>query len=144
MLLTKLELDTIASRTPPKLALDTNAYRALDDGNFKLSRYIEFAAQLGLPIIVLGELYYGILGTKQEDNLLNLNRFLAITRLELLHIDNTTARIFGEIACELRQKGKPIQQDDMWIAALCKQYGYTLATADKGFAEITGLEILSF
>jgi len=129
----------------PKLALDTNAYRALDDGNSKLSRYIKLAAQLGLPIIVLGELYYGIfLGTKQEDNLLNLNRFLAITRLELLHIDNTTARIFGEIACELRQKGKPIQQDDMWIAALCKQYGYTLATADKGFAEITGLEILSF
>jgi len=129
----------------PKLALDTNAYRALDDGNPKLSRHIKLAAQLGLPIIVLGELYYGIfLGTKQEDNLLNLNRFLAITRLELLHIDNTTARIFGEIACELRQKGKSIQQDDMWIAALCKQYGYTLATADKGFAEITGLEILSF
>ena len=57
---------------------------------------------------------------------------------------NHTARIFGEIATELRQKGKPIQQDDMWIAALCKQYGYALATADKGFTGITGLELLSF
>lgn len=129
----------------PRLALDTNAYRALDDGNPKLSHHIKVVAQIGLPIIVLGELYYGIFsGNKQEDNLLNLHRFLALPRLELLHIGNDTARIFGEIASELRQKGKPIQQDDMWIAAICKQYGYTLATADKGFAEITGLEILSF
>lgn len=129
----------------PKLALDTNAYMALDDGNPKLSKHIKLANQLGLPIIVLGELYYGIfLGSKQESNLLNLNRFLALPRLELLHIDNATARIFGEIASELRHNGKPIQQDDMWIAALCKQHGYTLATADKGFTEITGLEILGF
>lgn len=129
----------------PKLALDTNAYRALDDGNPKLSKYVTSTAQLGLPIIVLGELYHGIfLGKNQEGNLRNLHRFLALPRLELLHIDETTARIFGEIASELRQKGKPIQQDDMWIAALCKQYGYTLATADRGFRAITGLALLSF
>jgi tRNA(fMet)-specific endonuclease VapC len=128
----------------PRLALDTNAYRALDDGNPKLSSHVKSASQLGLPIMVLGELYYGIfLGNKQESNLLNLNRFLALPRLELLHIDETSARIFGEIASELRQKGKPIQQDDMWIAALCKQHGYTLATADKGFSAIAGLELLN-
>lgn len=129
----------------PKLALDTNAYRALDDGNSKLSKYVKSAAQLGLPVIVMGELYYGIfLGNKQENNLLNLKHFLSLPRLELLHISEDTARIFGEIATELRRKGKPIQQDDMWIAALCKQYGYTLATADNGFTDIDGLELLSF
>jgi tRNA(fMet)-specific endonuclease VapC len=129
----------------PKLALDTNAYRALDDGNAKLSKHVKSATELGMPITVLGELYYGIfLGTKQEDNLLNLKRFLALPRLELLNINADTARIFGEIATELRKKGKPIQQDDMWIAALCKQYGYTLATADNGFTDIDGLELLSF
>lgn len=129
----------------PKLALDTNAYRALNDGNSKLSKHVKSTAQLGLPIIVLGELYYGIfLGNERESNLLNLNRFLALPRLEVLHINEDTSRIFGEIATELRKKGKPIQQDDMWIAALCKQYGYTLATADNGFADIDGLELLSF
>jgi tRNA(fMet)-specific endonuclease VapC len=129
----------------PKIALDTNAYRALDDGNAKLSGFIKAAGQLGLPITVLGEIYYGLFsGNKQEVNLLNLNRFLAVPRLELLQIDEATARAFGEIASELREKGKPIQQNDMWIAALCKQYGYALATADKGFAAISGLEILSF
>jgi predicted nucleic acid-binding protein len=55
-----------------------------------------------------------------------------------------TAKLFGEIVAHLRQSGRPIRQDDMWIAALCKQYGYTLATADKDFDVVTGLEIISF
>lgn len=129
----------------PKLALDTNAYRALDDGNVKLSSLVKTVPQIGVPIIVLGELYYGIfLGGKREKNLSNLNRFLALSRVELLHVDEITAKLFGEIAMQLKQIGRPIQQDDMWIAALCKQYGYTLATNDKDFDAITGLEIISF
>ncbi len=126
-----------------KLALDTNAYRALDDGNPRLGNLIKTVSQIGVPVIVLGELYYDIfLGGKQEKNLSNLNRFLASPRVELLHIDEITAKLFGEIATQLRQTGRPIQQDDMWIAALCKQSGYTLATADKDFNAITGLELI--
>lgn len=129
----------------PKLALDTNAYRALDDGNQTLSELIRSVPQIGIPVTVLGELYYGIyLGRRPDRNLSNLNRFLALPRVELLHIDEITAKLFGEIASQLRQNGRPIQQDDMWIAALCKQYGYTLATADKGFAAVLGLELVRF
>lgn len=68
---------------------------------------------------------------KAGKNLSNLNRFLALPRVELLHIDEIITKLFGEIVTQLRQTGRPIQQDDMWIAALRKQYGYTLATADK-------------
>lgn len=129
----------------PRLALDTSAYRALDDGNLGLAGHIRRAAHIGLPVVVLGELYYGIfLGSRQSDNLANLHRFLASPRLELLQVDATTAKLFGEIATSLRRDGRPIQQDDMWIAALCKQHGYALATADAGFANITGLEIIAF
>ncbi len=128
-----------------KLALDTNAYRALDDGNYVLADAVKSAAQVGLPVTVLGELYYGIFqGSRQNENISNLNRLLALPRVEILHIDEVTAKLFGEIATELRRKGKPIQQDDMWIAALCKQHGFALATADKGFDAITGLEVVGF
>lgn len=127
------------------LALDTNAYRALSDGNKKLSNVTRSTAQIGLPSIVLGELYFRIyLGNKSEQNLANLNRFLNSPRVEQLHIDHTTSRLFGEIAAELRRAGKPIQQNDMWIAALCKQYNYALATNDAGFNAIVGLELISF
>jgi tRNA(fMet)-specific endonuclease VapC len=129
----------------PKLALDTNAYRALHDGNEKLSNLIKTTPQIGIPIIVLGELYYGIfLGGKKEKNLSNLNRLLSLPRVDILHVDEVTSKLFGEVTTELRRAGHPIQQDDIWIAALCKQYGYALATADKDFAAITGLELISF
>lgn len=128
-----------------RLALDTNAYRALDDGNQTLANHVASAEQLGLPIVVLGELYYGLfLGINRQQNLHNLNRFLAVPRLEILQITDVTAKLFGEIAVQLRRIGRPIQQNDMWIAALCKQHGYVLATADQGFESITGLEILTF
>lgn len=127
----------------PRLALDTCAYRALGDGNPGLARHVRAASQIGLPIIVLGELYYGIFaGRRQEMNLSNLRRFLMLSRVELLHVDESTAKLFGEIATSLRTAGRPIQQDDMWIAALCKQYDYALATSDMGFDAITGLEIV--
>ena len=129
----------------PKIALDTNAYRALDDGNEKLANIVRTTVNIGLPIIVLGELYHGIFaGTRQEENLFRLSRFLGVPRLEILDIDEMTAKAFGEIAAELRKVGRSIQQDDIWIAALCKQHGYTLATNDTGFSHVIGLEIAHF
>jgi tRNA(fMet)-specific endonuclease VapC len=129
----------------PKIALDTNAYRALDDGNNNLANVIRFSSQIGVPITVLGELYYGIFaGQKQAENLANLRHFLGSARVEILEIDEVTARMFGEIASDLKKLGRPIQQNDMWIAAICKQFGYSLATNDAGFSHVTGLETVSF
>jgi predicted nucleic acid-binding protein len=73
-----------------------------------------------------------------------LDHFLGSSRTEVLEIDGDTARLYGEVATQLRQSGWPIQQNDIWIAALCKQHGYALATADSGFRNIFGLEVISF
>ena len=127
------------------LALDTNAYRAMEDGNQKLADRLRASSSIGLPVIVLGELWAGFFGgSKVEENTGRLQRFLSTPRVELLDITDKTARLFGEVAATLRQAGKPIQQDDIWIAALCKQYGYVLATADVGFGNIPGLEVFTF
>ncbi len=129
----------------PKLALDTNAYRALDDGNIKLARLVKTSPSIGIPIIVLGELYFGIFdGSKKENNALRLRQFLNSSRVEILHINEGASKLFGELSAQLKKTGKPIQQNDIWIAAICKQYGYTLATADKDFERIVGLEVIQF
>jgi predicted nucleic acid-binding protein len=128
-----------------KLAFDTNAYRALNDGNQRLADLQQQAAHVALPLIVVGELYFSIyLGSKHDENLSALQNFLATPRVEVLYPDNATAKLFGEISAELRRKGKPTQQNDVWIAALCKQHDYALATTDIGFDNITGLEIFRF
>ncbi|MFZ1249219.1 MAG: type II toxin-antitoxin system VapC family toxin [Candidatus Saccharimonadales bacterium] len=127
------------------LALDTNAYRALDDGNPIIARLVKTAASLALPSPVVGEIYYGIFnGTKTSYNLARLKHFLENPRLTSLQIDGVTCRIYGEIATQLRRAGRPIQQNDIWIAALCKQHGYILATRDTDFSAIIGLETIRF
>lgn len=127
------------------VAIDTNTYRALYDGNKVVARHIRTATMIGLPIVVIAELYFGIYdGTRQAEGQERLRNFISRDRVRLLHITAETAQLFGEIATELKKVGKPIQQNDIWIAALCKQYGFTLLTADKGFQRIIGLDAVNF
>lgn len=128
-----------------KLALDTNAYKALGEGNQQLAEEARTAEAVGLPMIVLGELWFGFMnGTKLRQNAATLERFLATPRVRVLALDRQTTRVFGEIATSLRQAGIAIQQNDIWIAALCKQNGFALATRDRGFQHVLGLEVIEF
>jgi len=127
------------------LALDTNAYTALGRGNKPLSKLIASVVHIGLPITVLGEIYFGIMnGSQTKTNNILLEHFLSNARVEILNVNDSTAKLFGEIATELKRAGRPIQQNDIWIAALCKQHGYRLVTNDMGFSNITGLEVINF
>lgn len=128
-----------------KLALDTNAYKALGEGNRQLAEEVRTAETVGLPMIVLGELWFGFMnGAKLRQNAATLERFLATPRVRVLDLDQQTTRTFGEIATLLRQAGIAIQQNDIWIAALCKQHGFALATRDRGFQHVLGLEVIEF
>lgn len=126
-----------------KLALDTNAYKLLGAGDPDLVEDLRRAEKIGLPITVLGELWFGFMnGSKLRQNTETLERFLAMRRVEVLRLNEQTARLFGEIATLLRKGGVTIQQNDVWIAALCKQHGFALATGDRGFQHVLGLEIV--
>lgn len=126
-----------------KLALDTNAYTALSHGNVDLTDELRRAEAVGLPVVVLAELWFGFLnGTKLRENTATLERFLATPRVQVLQISEQTARTFGEIATLLRRAGSKIQQNDIWIAALCKQHGFALATRDRSFHHVLGLEVV--
>lgn len=126
-----------------KLALDTNAYKALGEGDLRLAKEMRRAEAVGLPIIVLGELWFGFMkGSRLRQNTERLERLLATPRVQILQVGEQTTRLFGEIATLLRQAGIAIRQNDIWIAALCKQYGFALATRDQGFQHVLGLEVV--
>jgi predicted nucleic acid-binding protein len=126
-----------------KLALDTNAYRALGEGDTRLAEGMRRAESVGLPIVVLGELWFGFMnGSRLRENSEILERFLATPRVRILGLSEQTARLFGEIATLLRQSGVAIQQNDIWIAALCKEHGFALATRDQGFDHVLGLDVV--
>jgi predicted nucleic acid-binding protein len=101
------------------------------------------AQAIGLPIVVVGELWFGFMnGSRLRQNTETLERFISTPRVQILHLGAHTARLFGEIATLVRRAGVAIQQNDIWIAALCKQHGFALATRDQGFQHVLGLEIV--
>ena len=61
--------------------------------------------------------------------------------MTILVCDTETARQYGRIKVELRRKGRPIPENDMWIAAVALQHGLTLATRDAHFDAIDGLTV---
>ena len=70
----------------------------------------------------------------------NLERIRTITSLcTVLGCDWGTAREYGRLKNEQRKKGRPIPENDFWIAATARQYGLILVTRDGHFDEIDGL-----
>jgi len=59
----------------------------------------------------------------------------------LLSSDDDTAQTYGAIAAELQVTGKPMQTNDMWIAALARQHGLMVLTRDGDFARVSRLAV---
>lgn len=97
---------------------------------------------------MLGELYFGAyLYTYRHNSTKFLDIYDAFYMRycnEILYCDDETARIYGAISAELTAKGGIMQQNDMWIAALSRQYNLTLATMDSDFQRIPGLSFVLF
>ncbi len=120
-----------------KLAIDTNAYRALDDGSTDLLDTLGGAEQIAIPVVALGEIRTGImLGRRHAENQARLTKFLRVTDCIILKVDDNTADYYAKIFAQLRKQGTPIPTNDIWIAALCLQHDYTLATLDTDFLHV--------
>ena len=88
--------------------------------------------------VVLGELYYGAQKSSRLDkNLRQINRFM--TTAAVLETDAETAYEYGLLRNELRIKGRPIPENDIWIAAAARQHNLTLVSRDRHFAEVENL-----
>ena len=126
------------------VALDTNAYSDFSDfmrGVAHRVKVVRTAAQLFLPLFVLGELRAGFAaGNQQTANESNLNRFLANPRVTLLLPDEATTKHYAQLFVELRQQGTAIPTNDLWIAAMVRQHGLTLCTSDLHFQHIQQLQ----
>lgn len=121
-----------------RLLLDTNAIIALQRDNLALKNLLATATDVFLPLIAIGELYFGVYKSQQtEANLHGLGQFMA-GRL-ILNPDLHTANVYGQIKQTLRAKGRPIPENDIWIAALALQYDLTLITNDAHFSEVDNL-----
>ncbi len=97
-------------------------------------------AEVFLSSTVLGELYFGARKSAHAAaNLARIEQFAA--SVQVLSCDADTAELYGKIRDQLRSKGRPIPENDIWIAAVALQHGMPLATRDDHFNEVDGLRI---
>lgn len=124
---------------PGRILLDTNIVVALFPAEEAVSRrFVE--GEVSIPSTVLGELYYGAL--KSVHTARNLARINDLAEsVKVLDCDAVTARYYGQIKDRWRVKGRPIPENDIWIAAVALQFELPLATRDDHFKEVEGLTL---
>ncbi len=119
--------------------LDTNIVVALFADEPETTGSLAQAQQVFLPSIAIGELCYGARKSgKPAHNLERIDQFAASS--VVLGCDTDTARHYGDVKNKLRLKGRPLPENDVWIAALATQHDLTLATRDEHFKEVEGLK----
>lgn len=123
-----------------KLALDTNRYTDLCRGEPSVSETVEFAEEVWLPFIVIGELRAGFAaGAREATNEAVLRRFLLKPNVGTLYADDQTTHHYANVYRQLRKQGTPIPTNDMWIAALVLQHSLVLFARDAHFDALAQL-----
>ena len=124
------------------LIIDTNAYSGFLRGDARAAAALRGAPEIHVPLIVLGELLAGFqAGTRALANREQMARFMVSPRVHVMRPDEKTAHQYADVYWALRQLGSPIPTNDMWIAALARQYRMPLLTFDAHFSSVPGLEL---
>jgi tRNA(fMet)-specific endonuclease VapC len=121
--------------------LDTNVITKLLDQDFAAISLVQKVDRLFTSIIVVGELYFAAVNsTKRDSNFEKIQE--ALSCMEIIQITDTVCRSYAEIKSELKLKGKPIPDNDIWIAACACVHGFSVATFDRHFSEISQIELV--
>lgn len=122
--------------------LDTSACIRLFGGDTPVRRAIAGADPVMVTVFTLGELYAGYRGgTKFQQNVDMLHRFLAQSQAHVPEATVKTAEIFGSIMSGLRRAGTPLPVNDVWIAAQAMEHGAVVISYDRHFLKVPGLRV---
>ena len=123
------------------ILLDTSVVVAHLRGTLDVLSLTTPEEPLFLPLVALGELYKGALASSRpEVNRQLVDDFLLIAAL--LYPDSATAEAYAHASLSLSRKGRPIPENDIWIAAVALECEMPLATRDEHFSAVEGLEVI--
>ncbi|MGV0028097.1 PIN domain-containing protein [Phormidesmis priestleyi] len=91
-----------------------------------------------LPLPIVGELLFGAESSARP--LQNLTPYLQfIKACTVTPMGRETAEFYSQTRLNLKRKGRPIPENDIWIAAQCLENEWMLATNDEHFAYVDSL-----
>ena len=117
------------------MILDTNAVSALADGTPSLESALSGEPLLSIPVVVVGEFRFGILGSRHRAR---YERWLGdlMDSSRVLPIESETARHYSVLRDDLKRRGRTIPSNDLWIAALAVEHDLAVVSRDAHFDAI--------
>lgn len=71
-----------------------------------------------------------------------IKKFLELSLI--LNTSDQTALIYGRLKKELKSKGTPIPENDIWIGALAIEHTIPLVTRDSHFALLPEIQLINW
>lgn len=128
---------------PGECLLDTNVVIALIKREPLVLQQFNASVRIILPMPVVGELKYGaLLGSITQESLERIDGLVA--SCDVLNVDLETASHYASIKRTLRERGRPIPENDLWIAAIARQHDLPLVTRDAHFQAIDDIQLLTW
>ncbi len=123
--------------------LDTNIVIALFAEDISIQKNISKAREIFIPSTVIGELFFGAFKSlRPKENTTRIENFAAANTI--LVCGTGTGKEYGRIKSLLFKQGKPVPENDIWIAALAMEYNLLLVTRDVHFKNIDGLKLATW
>lgn len=118
--------------TGNKCLLDTSVIIHFFRNNPSIVKRLSTFTEVYINSTVIGELYYGAFASSDpEKHIKQVRSFLA--NCLFISIDQHTAETYGKIKADLKKIGKPIPENDIWIAASSIANTLPLFTTDSHF-----------
>lgn len=115
-----------------RFLLDTNIVIALLEGDDGVLSNLDRAPEVFISAVVLGELFFGAAkSARSSENTAKVERFAA--GRAIISCDLDVAREYGRLKQHLKTQGRPLPENDIWIAAAAIHHGLVLVTRDRHF-----------
>lgn len=119
--------------------LDTSIVVALFNNDLSVRQRLT-DVRVYLSPIVIGELMFGAKkSARVAENVARILEFAGAVQVQ--GVTAATATHYGELKELLRAAGRPIPDNDLWIAATALEHGLTLVTRDRHFEGVPGLVV---
>lgn len=125
------------------LAIDTNVLIDMLEKDSCPQRDFEKYDRLLILATVVGEYRAGIEDTRRGRSILaKFQDYLSKASVSVVPVTERTAELYAKVFQALKERGKKIPQNDVWIAASALEHGADLATSDEHFRAVPMLEVL--
>ncbi|MBO1347650.1 MAG: type II toxin-antitoxin system VapC family toxin [Hormoscilla sp. GUM202] len=116
-------------------ALDTSIAIRYLNGDQAVGAKVDALPTVVLPLTVVGELLFGAENSGRP--LQNIARYLRfIDACVVVPMGRETAVSYSRTRLALKRKGRPIPENDIWLAAQCLENDWKLATDDSDFSYV--------